>query len=81
MTHTYPEWVCNPCGRTYGNSPVALCTWHQDICGICGKLTAVCEPRDFRHLKDGWQTESPQASTSESSQVANSPVSSNRGDV
>jgi hypothetical protein len=57
MTKPYPEWVCNPCGRKYGNFPLALCTWHQDICGVCGKLGAVCTPRDFGHLRDGWQDE------------------------
>jgi hypothetical protein len=63
MTKPYPEWVCNPCGRKYGNGPVALATWHQDVCGICGELTGVTEPRDFGHLKDGWQDEQREVCT------------------
>jgi hypothetical protein len=51
---SYPTWICNPCGRKHGNEPVALATWHQGTCGICGRLTGVTEPRDFGHLKDGW---------------------------
>ena len=57
MNKPYPSWVCSPCGTKHGNHPVGLATWHQDACDICGKDCAVCESRDFGHLKDGWQNE------------------------
>jgi rRNA maturation protein Nop10 len=27
----------------------------MDTCDVCGKKAPVTEPRDFGHLKDGWQ--------------------------
>jgi hypothetical protein len=50
----YPDWICKLCGDKHGNKPAGLATWHPDTCGLCGKLTDVTEPRDFGHLKDGW---------------------------
>jgi rRNA maturation protein Nop10 len=29
----------------------------MDTCGVCGEQAMVSEPRDFGHLKDGWQKE------------------------
>jgi len=53
-TH-YPTWICHNCGIKYGKRACGVATWHMDICDVCGKETEVTEPRDFGHLKDGWQ--------------------------
>jgi hypothetical protein len=53
----YPEWICKPCGDKYGNRPVGLATWHVDTCDVCGEVTEVTEPRDFGHLKQGWEND------------------------
>jgi hypothetical protein len=53
----YPDWICNTCGKNYGNRPEGNpygATYHINECGICGKTTEVTEPRDFGHLKKGW---------------------------
>ena len=44
-------WICSNCGKKYGNKPVGIATWHEDVCDICGKKTVVTEPRDFGGLK------------------------------
>jgi hypothetical protein len=51
----YPAWICADCGEQYGNRPVGIATWHEDTCGICGRVTACTEPRDYGHLRNGWQ--------------------------
>lgn len=51
----YPRWICAPCGTKYGKRPAGISTWHTDTCGICGAATVVTEPRDYGHLKKGWQ--------------------------
>lgn len=57
----YPAWVCIDCGRKYGRRQTAHdCTWHPDNCGICGKHAIVTEPRDFGHLRPGWEAEAIQ---------------------
>ncbi|MDR0274103.1 MAG: hypothetical protein LBI48_01945 [Burkholderiaceae bacterium] len=53
----YPAWVCADCGRKYGHRVPDVATWHEDTCGVCGKQTAVSEPRDFGHLRDDWVNE------------------------
>lgn len=54
-TKTYPAWICSDCGDKYGRRKCGIATWHDgDACGICGKITATTEPRDFGHLKDWW---------------------------
>lgn len=55
----YPVWVCAGCGEKYGNHPLGLATWHRGICGICNSDAMVTEPRDFGHLKEGWQKHEP----------------------
>lgn len=50
----YPAWVCLACGTKHGRRPVGIATWHIDECGICGETVAVTDPRDFGHLKQGW---------------------------
>jgi rRNA maturation protein Nop10 len=57
MTKEYPSWICYECGEKHGRRECGVATWHPDICGICGKEDIVTEPRDFGHLKDGWQKE------------------------
>ena len=52
---TYPTWICGDCGTIYGRKPCGVATWHFDKCDVCGEETTVTEPRDFGHLKDGWQ--------------------------
>lgn len=52
---SYPEWICDPCGRKYGKRTPLMATWHFGTCGVCAKkATPVTEPRDYGHLKDGW---------------------------
>jgi hypothetical protein len=53
----YPQWVCSTCGNKYGHGyPEGhVCTMHYGLCGVCGKEAVVTEPRDYGHLKDGWQ--------------------------
>jgi hypothetical protein len=54
----YPIWICAPCGLQYGKNPnkSILATFHGgDSCGVCGAESSTTEPRDFGHLKDGWQ--------------------------
>ncbi len=57
MKKEYPAWVCQECGLKYGRqtSKDHVCTWHPDICGVCGQEKIVTEPRDFGHLKDNWR--------------------------
>jgi len=49
----YPTWVCRECGleasKNTGNKPLAfqLSTYHDGVCGVCGKEKSVTEPRDF----------------------------------
>lgn len=56
-TSNYPAWICGSCGIRYGKRPCGKATWHLDTCQICGKYTVVTEPRDFGHLRDGWEKE------------------------
>jgi hypothetical protein len=55
MKKEYPVWVCEKCGLKHGNRPVGIACWHIDTCGICGESAEVTEPRDFGHLKYGWE--------------------------
>lgn len=52
---SYPAWVCWDCGKQYGKRVPWLSTWNVDTCGVCGETKDVTEPRDFGHLKEGWQ--------------------------
>jgi hypothetical protein len=53
----YPQWVCADCGIEWGkHAPATMrATWHEDICGICGRSKTCTEPRDFGHLRSGWK--------------------------
>jgi hypothetical protein len=53
----YPSWICGDCGTKYGRKPCGIACWHMGVCGVCGKTTAVTEPRDYGHLKDEWKNE------------------------
>ncbi len=63
----YPDWVCHPCGMTWGlwysrgeyvGPPHTCSTMHLDTCGICDKENVfVTEPRDYGHLKKNWDME------------------------
>lgn len=55
----YPDWICSDCGHRHGRGwPEGHCaTWHIDTCGLCGQHKRVTEPRDFGHLKPGWEKE------------------------
>lgn len=53
----YPAWICSPCGDKHGRRECGISTWHMGTCGVCGEQAMVSEPRDFGHLKDGWQKE------------------------
>lgn len=60
MPAEYPVWVCNDCGNRYGNRKAGEgATWHYDKCDICKCAGTVTEPRDFGHLKDGWEKAIP----------------------
>ena len=54
----YPEWICDECGRLHGKRPEGNpygATYHIGECGVCGTGGVdVTEPRDFGHLKEGW---------------------------
>jgi rRNA maturation protein Nop10 len=52
----YPVWVCRPCGQRWGRHGCGVATWHTDVCGLCGAKTSVTEPRDYGHLRDGWES-------------------------
>ena len=54
---TYPTYICFECGLRHcnnGNGTGRCCTVHEGKCGICGKVRAVTEPRDFGHLKESF---------------------------
>jgi hypothetical protein len=54
----YPDWICGSCGRVHGKRPEGNpygATYHIGKCGICGEECEVTEPRDFGHLKEGWE--------------------------
>ena len=54
----YPDWICDECGRLHGKRPEGNpygATYHIGECGVCGTGGVdVTEPRDFGHLKEGW---------------------------
>lgn len=55
---SYPDWVCASCGSKYGrrtSDRELISCWHTGICGVCGIEASVTEPRDFGHLRAGWE--------------------------
>lgn len=59
----YPAWVCSDCGDAHGRRPAGICTFHVDVCGICGREEMVTEPRDYGHLKDSWKEAAQRAAS------------------
>ena len=55
MKHDYPAWICSDCGDKWGRKECGISTWHEDKCDMCGYVSLVTEPRDYGHLKDGWE--------------------------
>jgi len=56
MKHDYPAWICSDCGNKWGRRECGVATWHMSACDICKTDNVpVTEPRDFGHLKDGWE--------------------------
>jgi len=63
----YPKWVCDSCGQDFGDwykkgsyigPPHHCATYHAGTCDVCGlKNIPVTEPRDYGHLRAGWQAE------------------------
>lgn len=51
----YPSWVCHACGDKFGRKKSGIATWHLGKCDVCGNADNVTEPRDFGHLRDGWE--------------------------
>ena len=51
----YPRWICWDCGIKKGHTAPGIATWHDGECGVCGRFLTVTEPRDFGHLKPGWE--------------------------
>lgn len=60
---TYPDWICDPCGRKFGQfyingryvgPPMRCSTMHMGTCEVCGKQGPVTEPRDYGHLISTW---------------------------
>lgn len=56
----YPAWVCEPCGSKYGHRTPTEATYHAGRCDVCGNSATVTEPRDYGHLKPGWENERTQ---------------------
>lgn len=55
MVRSYPDWVCDDCGTKWGRRVPNMCTMHIGTCGVCGRAAAVTEPRDYGHLRPGWE--------------------------
>jgi len=54
----YPAWICADCGERWGRRPAGNphgATWHMGTCDICDEAKAVTEPRDYGHLREGWE--------------------------
>lgn len=64
---SYPSVICYECGLKHGTRRVnQYSSWHQSKCDVCGDDAACTQPRDFGHLKDGWQNERKAAIDSQS---------------
>ena len=51
----YPTEICHPCGVEYGYRLPLLASIYHGRCGVCGAVGHVTEPRDYGHLREGWQ--------------------------
>lgn len=56
MSKAYPSEICYDCGEQHGRRKVNPCaSWSIGTCDICGDKVATTQPRDFGHLKPGWE--------------------------
>lgn len=54
----YPVEICHECGAKYGQrNALHDHTCWNGTCEICGETGTVTSPRDFGHLKPGWEKE------------------------
>src|SRR5690349_14005482 len=48
----YPNWICRECAESSGcRNRCQVSTYHEDLCGWCGRRTAVTQPRDYGYPK------------------------------
>ena len=55
ISKPYPETICRQCGHIYGHRQPTMITIYLGTCNICGFNGYVTEPRDYGHLRNGWQ--------------------------
>lgn len=55
LPENYPEAICSDCGKKYGRKIPDLATFYPATCGVCKQEKICTEPRDYGHLKNGWQ--------------------------
>jgi len=69
-----PSQICYDCGLKHGTrKPYSHTVW-KETCDICGGVDMVSPPRDFGHLKEGWQNERKTAIDSQSEAAQGSGV-------
>lgn len=52
---SYPSSICAECGEQHGRRAVGIATWTVMPCDLCGCNVPCTEPRDFGHLREGWE--------------------------
>lgn len=57
----YPKQICQDCGEQWGRGfpEDHIATWSTGRCDLCRRVDFVTEPRDFGHLKSGWEKLTP----------------------
>lgn len=55
MSKSYPSAICYDCGEKHGHRVPTMATWYLETCDICGEKASCTQPRDFGHLKPGWE--------------------------
>lgn len=58
----YPSVICYDCGEKHGRRIPSIATWYPETCDVCGEKTDCTQPRDFGHLKPGWEQEAKKES-------------------
>lgn len=43
-------WICEPCGKKYGDGVKRNYTLHEDKCELCGKVKLVTHAKDFGYI-------------------------------
>lgn len=55
-TEHYPSYICADCGKKHCNGLPKLknykSTFHEGVCDMCGKTSALTQPRDYGHLTE-----------------------------